>query len=196
MHVPRSRGEPPKEPRLVHRLGDILCRTGRFAAGRHPDQSGAMPPVLPGPNLARFGLLARSNQVTIPSAPRAGWPWRLPARAPTDPDVRALTHPVLQPTASPSRQGSTRLSERVAWTGSGASMCPTCFPRLGLPADASLPSTGSSGASSPASTVVSKRYDCLPPLPPRFVAFAWRYLGCTRFVRSGADECAAPAWSW
>src|SRR5262249_22780280 len=36
---------------------------------------------------------------------RAGWPWRLPARAPTDPDVRALTHPVLQPTAWPSRKG-------------------------------------------------------------------------------------------
>ena len=54
-------------------------------------------------------------------------------------------------------------------------MCSTCFPRLGLPADASLPSTGSSGASSPASTVVSKRYDFLPPVPPHFVAFAWRY---------------------
>ena len=24
----------------------------------------------------------------------AGWPWRLPARAPTDPDVRTLAHPV------------------------------------------------------------------------------------------------------
>jgi hypothetical protein len=36
---------------------------------------------------------------------RAGWPWRLPARAPTDPDVRALTHPVLQPTAWPAKKG-------------------------------------------------------------------------------------------
>jgi hypothetical protein len=33
---------------------------------------------------------------------RAGWPWRLPARAPTDPDVRALAHPVPRPTGSPS----------------------------------------------------------------------------------------------
>ena len=55
-------------------------------------------------------------------------------------------------------------------------MCPTCFPQPGLPADASLSSTGSSRASSPASTVLSKRYDFLPPIPPRFVAFAWRYL--------------------
>ena len=55
-------------------------------------------------------------------------------------------------------------------------MCSTCFPRSGPPADASLSSTGSSGASSPASAVLSKRYDFLPPVPPHFVAFAWRYL--------------------
>ena len=75
-------------------------------------------------------------------------------------------------------------------------MCPTCFPQPGLSADASLSSTGSSEASSPASTVLSKRYDFLPPIPPRFVAFAWRYLGFTRYVRSSTDECAAKAWSW
>jgi hypothetical protein len=75
-------------------------------------------------------------------------------------------------------------------------MCSTCFPRLGLPADASLSSTRSSRESSPASTVLSKRYDFLPPIPPHFVSFAWRYLGCTRSVRSSADECAAEAWSW
>jgi len=42
-------------------------------------------------------------------------------------------------------------------------MCSTCFPRSSLPADASLSSTGSSRASSPASTVLSKRYDALQP---------------------------------
>ena len=31
------------------------------------------------------------------------------------------------------------------------------------------------GASSPASSVLSERYDFLPPISPRFVAFAWRY---------------------
>ena len=73
-------------------------------------------------------------------------------------------------------EGFPRLSKRVAWTGAGASMGSTCFPCLALPADASLPSPGSSGASSPASTVLSKRYDFPPPIPPHFVAFAWRYL--------------------
>ena len=58
---------------------------------------------------------------------------------------------------------------------------PPCFPRPGLPAGASLPSTGSSGVSSPASTVPSKRYDFLPPVPPRFVSFPWRYLSVHSF---------------
>src|SRR6516162_5038074 len=55
-------------------------------------------------------------------------------------------------------------------------MCSACFPRSSLPTDASPSFTGSSGASSPASTKLSKRYDFLPPIPPHFVAFAWRYL--------------------
>ncbi len=33
-----------------------------------------------------------------------------------------------------------------------------------------------------------KRYDFLQSIPPHFVSFAWRYLGCTRCVRSLADE--------
>ena len=75
-------------------------------------------------------------------------------------------------------------------------MCSACFPDRACWVDASLPSTGSSEASSPASTVLSKRYDILPSVPPRFVPFAWRYLAFTRSVRSSADECAAEAWSW
>src|SRR5262249_36919363 len=34
---------------------------------------------------------------------------------------------------------------------------------------------------SPASPVLSRRYDFLPPVPPRFVAFAWRYLSVRSF---------------
>ena len=36
------------------------------------------------------------------------------------------------------------------------------------------------GASSPASSVLSGRYDFLPSLPPHFVAFAWRYHSSAR----------------
>jgi hypothetical protein len=61
-------------------------------------------------------------------------------------------------------------------------MCSACFPRSCLPADASLPFTGSSGASSPASTVLSRHYDSLPSIPPHFVAFVWRYLRVHSFV--------------
>ena len=112
---------------------------------------------------------------------RAGWPWRLPARAPTDPDVRALAHPVPRTDRFATRGWSPRLSDRLTLTCVRTSMCSTCFPRSSLPADASLSSTGSSRASSPASTVLSRRCDFLPPFPPRFVAFAWWYLGWHSF---------------
>jgi len=38
--------------------------------------------------------------------------------------------------------------------------------------------------------------DFLPSFPPRFVSFAWRYLGCTRLFRSSTAECTVEAWSW
>ncbi len=66
-------------------------------------------------------------------------------------------------------RGSPKLFNQVTVTCLRTSMCSTCFARLSLLADASLPSTGSSGASSPASTVLSKRYDAL--LPSRRTSF-------------------------
>src|SRR5262245_30931783 len=65
------------------------------------------------------------------------------------------------------------------------------FPRSGLPTDASLPSTGSSGASSPASAVLSRRYDSLPPIPPHFVAFVGRDLA-RPLVRFAPRRTSAP----
>ena len=42
---------------------------------------------------------------------------------------------------------------------------------------------------SPASTVLSRRYDSLSPIPPRFVAFAWRYRsGRLRFASAGGKR--------
>ena len=75
-------------------------------------------------------------------------------------------------------------------------MCSACFPQLVLPADASLPSTGSSEASSPASTVLSKHCDILPP--SRRASFpslgdTWAALViCAPCQTSAADK----AWSW
>jgi len=68
-------------------------------------------------------------------------------------------------------------------------MSPACFPPTVLLLDASLPSAGSSRSSSPTSTVLSTRYDFLPPIPPHFVAFAWRYHGNTRNFAPHAAEC-------
>jgi hypothetical protein len=92
--------------------------------------------------------------------------------------------------------GTSKLLRPMTWTCFRASMCSARFLSRACWVDASLPSTGSSEASSPASTVLSKRYDILPSVPPHFVSFAWRYLAFTRSVRSPADECAAEAWSW
>ncbi len=39
-----------------------------------------------------------------------------------------------------------------------------------------FPRLAPAGGCSPASVVLSRRYDFLPPVPPHFVAFAWRYL--------------------
>jgi hypothetical protein len=49
------------------------------------------------------------------------------------------------------------------------------FPPTVPQSDASLPSPRSGWSRSRASTVLSRRYDFLPPFPPHFVAFAWRY---------------------
>ena len=66
-----------------------------------------------------------------------------------------------------------------------------------------LPSRGSSGVSSPPSSVLSADSDCSPALPPHFVAFAWRYLascrlrahppGTPRVVDPGPFVLAMPA---
>ncbi len=52
------------------------------------------------------------------------------------------------------------------------------------------------GASSPASTVLSGHYDFLPPFPPHFVAFAWRYHGSCRLVSSLPTPPTAERRAW
>jgi hypothetical protein len=56
-----------------------------------------------------------------------------------------------------------------------------------------LPFTGSPGAGSPASAALSVDSDFSLPVPPRFVAFAWRYHPLLRFAPRG--EATPGAWT-
>ena len=61
-----------------------------------------------------------------------------------------------------------------------------------------FPPRGPLGSSSPASAVLSTRYDFLPPLSPHFVSFAWRYHGSIRLVSSlpPSPNAERRAWGW
>jgi hypothetical protein len=55
-----------------------------------------------------------------------------------------------------------------------------------------------SGDCSPASSVLPRHCDFLPPLPPHFVSFAWRYHGSAGLVSSLPPPPSAKrrAWGW
>jgi hypothetical protein len=82
-------------------------------------------------------------------------------------------------------------------------MCSARFLSRACWVDASLSSTGSSEVSSPASTVLSKRYDILPSVPPHFVflRLAVRRVALVRFAprrtsappRPGVGHPVSPA---
>jgi len=67
---------------------------------------------------------------------------------------------------------------------------PPTVPRSG----ASLPSPRSGWARSRASTVLSRRYDFLPPISPHFVSFAWRYHTLRLGLRSHRAR-TQPRWT-
>jgi len=127
---------------------------------------------------------------------RAGWPWRLPARAPTDPDVRALTHPVLQPTAWPSRKGPRGCPSTLRGQAAGprgdppVSLARGCRPALRFPPQGP-----------PGRVPLLQRYyqsattSCRPSRRASLPSLGGTPAS-TRSVRSPADECAAGAWSW
>ena len=108
-----------------------------------------------------------------------------PPRAPTDPYVDTLDHTVPQATpslrhrhdaaANPSlairwRYGNTTREFKASQVFLANGVVTRCL--------ASHP-PGPCGSSSPASSVLSRHCDFLPPLPPRFVSFTWRYHGIT-----------------
>jgi hypothetical protein len=156
-------------------------------------------------SLASAARRARSKRMPPKNAPTSATSHRngrvalggCPPRAPTDPDVRALAHPVLQHGSFTIRNKADPEAIRPSDVDMQVNLDVFgMFPRASLPANASLPSTGSSGASSPPSTVLSKRYDFLTPISPRFVSFAWRYHPLCRKVcvsRRSRHELAGQA---
>ena len=105
----------------------------------------------------------------------------MPTRAPTDPDVRALTHPVSRPAGLPSATvpEAIRLSYVNRQT-EPRSVPPVSLDRVCRPT-LRFPPLAPAGGCSPASSVISRRYDFLSSVPPHFVAFAWRYLSVRSF---------------
>ena len=122
--------------------------------------------------------------------------------APTDPYVLALEHTVLQIMAwlrvgnaithpklkkRPQVVYLRRLFRQPCYPlllgghGYRISMHSPCFSRGPRDPTPRFPPLAPAGGRSPASPVLSRRYDILPPVPPRFVAFAWRYLSVHPF---------------
>src|SRR5262249_4762861 len=66
-----------------------------------------------------------------------------------------------------------------------------CFSRGCRDPPPRSPPLAPAASRSPASPVLSRRYDFLPPLPPRVVAFAWRYLQ-RALVRFAPRRTSAP----
>ena len=115
----------------------------------------------------------------MPGDRRAGWPWRLPAKAPTDPDVPALEHPV------PRTNSFTIHKVPEAIRSSDVDM------RMNLDVFGMFPSVDSVDRRFAfLHRVLRGEFPCFygtaktlrrpAAIPPRFVSFAWRYLGFTR----------------
>ena len=109
-----------------------------------------------------------------------------PPRAPTDPDVPTLEHPVPQVTLLFHHDLASAVTNPCCTIHRLCGDTSRRFEALqALPDDgrvtrclASHP-PGPRGSSSPDSSVLSRHCDFLPPFPPRFVSFAWRYHGTT-----------------
>ena len=107
----------------------------------------------------------------------------------------ALEHPVPRTNSFTIRKGSPRLFDQVTWTCEMNldvfGMFPSIdsvdrrFAFLHWVLQGEFPSFNG--------TIKTLRHPTA--ISPHFVSFAWRYLGCTRCVRSLADECTAKAWS-
>ena len=127
---------------------------------------------------------------------RAGWPWRLPARAPTDPDVLALTHPVPQPTVRHPQVAP----EAIRSSYVDMLEEPRCVQHVSLDR-VCRPTPRFPPQGPPGRVPLLHRYyqsattSCRPSRRTSLPSFGGTSV-FTRSFRSPADECAAEAWSW
>ena len=117
----------------------------------------------------------------ITGASWSGRPGRLPTSAPHGSVHAQLRHTALRATNSPATSRprpciAIRRRPVEMVTGLGV---PGIYPSGGLMARRLLPSAGSLGSVPPLPGTI-RRSDSPPPLPPHFVAFAWRYPGRIR----------------
>jgi hypothetical protein len=132
--------------------------------------------------------------VTLLSEMSCGWvaPGGFPPGAPTDPDVLALEHPVPRPTDSPSVMVPRAIRSSYGDMRKNLDVF-SMFPPIGSAGRRFASLHRVLGASSSASTVLSRRYDFLPSFSPRFVSFAWRYHAVRLGVRSLRPRSQ---WRW
>ena len=103
---------------------------------------------------------------------------RFPAPGPHRSGRAQLTHPAPRDTDSlrdATRYALRPLSAAVALRWQRSSVSPAIFPSGGSVSRRPLSSTGSSEGEFPRVAGTMRRSDSRPPIPPRFVSFAWRY---------------------
>ena len=144
----------------------------------------------------RYPTSVRHTETRRANLRRAGWPWRLPARAPTDPDVRTLAHPVPRPTDSP----SATVPEAIRSSYGDMWLEPRCVRHVSLDR-VCRPTLRFPPQGPPRRVPLLQRYyqsattSCRPSRRTSLPSFGGTS-AFTRCVRSPADEWAAKAWSW
>ena len=120
----------------------------------------------------------------------------MPARAPTDPDVHTLAHPVPRPTGSPSAM----VPEAIRSSYGDMWLEPQCVRHVSLD-QVRRPTLRFPPQGPPGRVPLLQRYyqsattSCRPSRRASLPSLGGTSV-CTRCFLSPTDECAAEAWSW
>src|SRR5262245_43850792 len=139
----------------------------------------------------------------VPDFTRSSRPWRLPSRFCSYSSAVTPSTPAA-PSLRVRRYASLSQSMSIRWASEVNAINGDCFASAAirscfvdtlvefrsirrvsqerfLDPTPRFPPLAPGGTRSPASPVLSRRYDFLPPIPPHFVAFVWRYLSVHSF---------------